>query len=215
MNILAWGPLSHVPSLYSPFSRGLLAEDAGSRGGDQGGSSSYSSLGVCLHHCGYWLGGAECAGDGASNKAISQNNSWVKENIKLQTAHNSSTPCCFCWRSTHSVITRLCFRLRLLLLLLLLLSDYWCLLNSLCGNWCRRVKALHSYRCGLNALCSDWCWLDPLGADLCGWETNPIHCHQLHVVQMDSGRHAYSRLGGQCWTWGLRCNLLRGKKKLK
>lgn len=93
-----------------------------------------------------------------------------------------------------SVITRFCFRLRLLLLLL---SDYWCLLNSLCGDWCRCVKALHSYRCGLDALCSDWSWLDPLCANLCRWEADPIHCHQLHVVQVDSGRHADSSLGGQ------------------
>lgn len=60
--------------VYSPFISGLLAKDAGSRGGDQGGSSSYSSLGVCLHHGGYWLGGAECAADGAGYKAVSQNN---------------------------------------------------------------------------------------------------------------------------------------------
>ena len=72
----------NVLVLYSPFSSGLLAEDAGSRGGDQGGSSSYSSsLGVSLHHGGYWLGGAECAADGASYKAISQNNPCIKEDM--------------------------------------------------------------------------------------------------------------------------------------
>lgn len=71
---MALDPLRHVLSLYSPFIGGLLAEDAGSGGGDQGGSSSYSSLGMRLHHCGYRLGGAECAGDGACNKTISQNN---------------------------------------------------------------------------------------------------------------------------------------------
>lgn len=67
-------PLSHMMCSYSPFISRLLAEDAGSRGGDQRGGSSYSSLRVCLHHGGDWLGGAECAADGARNKTISQNN---------------------------------------------------------------------------------------------------------------------------------------------
>jgi len=55
---------------------GLLAEDAGSRGGDQGGGSSLPSLGVSLHHGGRRLGGAERAADGARYKAIGQNNPW-------------------------------------------------------------------------------------------------------------------------------------------
>lgn len=66
--------MSHVLVLISPFISGLLAEDAGSGGGDQGGGSSDSSLGVRLHHGGYRLGGAECAADRAGDKAISQNN---------------------------------------------------------------------------------------------------------------------------------------------
>ena len=66
---------------YSPFISRFLAEDAGSRWGDQGGSSSNSTLGMCLHHGGYWLGGAECCADGASYIAISQNNPWTKHNM--------------------------------------------------------------------------------------------------------------------------------------
>lgn len=94
-----------------------------------------------------------------------------------------------------SGITRFCFRLRLLLLLLLLLGDDGRLLDSL--RWRRRVKGLHAYWCGLNALSSDRCWLDPLGADLCRGQTDPVHRHELHVVQVDSGGHAHSSLGGQ------------------
>ncbi len=66
--------LCHVLVEFSPFISGLLAQDAGSWGGDQGGSSSYSSLSVCLHHGGYRLGGAECAADWARYEAVSQNN---------------------------------------------------------------------------------------------------------------------------------------------
>lgn len=213
MNICVWGLLSHVLVLYSPFIGWLLAEDTGSRGGDHGGSPSYSSLGMCLHHGGYWLGGAERAAYRAGNKAIGQNNPWVKEkmNYKKTTGHWSTHyPCCCGWCGILPVITGFRFRLRLLLL-----SDNGCLLNSLCGNWCRRVKALHSYRCGLNALCSDRCRLDPLGADLCRLETDSVHCHQLHGVQVDGGCHAHSSLGGQCWTRSLWSNFLRGKKNLK
>lgn len=93
-----------------------------------------------------------------------------------------------------SGITRFCFRL-CLLLLLLLLGDDGCLLDSL--RWRRRVKGLHANRCGLNALSGDRCRLDPLGADLCRGQTNPVHRHELHVVQVDSGGHAHSSLGGQ------------------
>lgn len=114
--------------------------------------------------------------------------------------------------TVRSVFTRFCFRLWLLLLLLL--SDYWCLLYALRGDWCGRVQALHSYGCWLNALRSYRCRLDSLGADLCGWQADPIHCHQLHVVEMDGGGHADSSLSGQCWTWSLRSNL-RVKIKLK
>lgn len=78
--------------LYSPFIGRLLAEDAGSRGGHQGGSSSYSSLGMCLHHGSYWLGAAECAADGASYKAVSQNNSWREQSshykLTIQTSQH-------------------------------------------------------------------------------------------------------------------------------
>lgn len=61
----------------SPFVSRLLAQDAWSRGGDQGGSSSHSSLGVRLHHGGHRLRGAECAGDGAGDKALGQNDTWA------------------------------------------------------------------------------------------------------------------------------------------
>lgn len=65
--------------MASPFVGGLLPEDAGSWRGDQGGRCSHPSLGVGLHHGGHWLRGAECAGDGAGDEALSQNNTWVKE----------------------------------------------------------------------------------------------------------------------------------------
>lgn len=65
---------SHMLVLNSPFISGLLAQDAGSRGGDQGGSSADSSLSVCLYHGGYGLGVAECGADRASYKTFSQNN---------------------------------------------------------------------------------------------------------------------------------------------
>lgn len=68
--------LLHV--LYSRFIGRLLAENTGSWGGDQRGSSSHSSpLGVRLHHSGYRLGRAEGAANGACYKAISQNNPWI------------------------------------------------------------------------------------------------------------------------------------------
>lgn len=117
----------------------------------------------------------------------------------------SSLICWFDQDHINAVTTRFGFRLWLLLLLL---SDYRRLLHSLCGDWCRWVQARNSYWCRLNALSSYRCRLDPLGADLCRWEANPVHCHQLHVVEMDSGSHAYSGLSGQCRTRSLRSNLV-------
>lgn len=70
------------------------------------------------------------------------------------------------------------------------------------------MKGLHAYRCGLNALSSDRRRLDPLGADLCRGQTDPVHRHELHVVQVDSGGHAHSSLGGQRRARSLWGNLL-------
>lgn len=103
----------------------------------------------------------------------------------------------------NSIATRFCIRLWLLLLL----CDYWGLLNSLCRDRRRCVQALDSYLCRLYALRSYWCRLDTLGADLCRRQTNPIHCHQLHVVQVDSRSHSHSSLCGQGWTRSLRSDL--------
>ena len=97
---------------------------------------------------------------------------------KTRIVNPNADTCCFQGWYISSVITRFCFRLHLLLLL----SDYWCLLYSLCGDWRRRVQALNSYLCRLYALRSNRGRLDPLGADLCRRKTNPIHSHQLHVV---------------------------------
>lgn len=68
------GLLPPVLLSRSPFICRLFPEDARSGGGDQSGSSSHSSLGVRLHHGGDRLSSAKCAGDGAGNKAFSQNN---------------------------------------------------------------------------------------------------------------------------------------------
>ena len=102
---------------YSPFISRLLTKDAGSGGGDQGGSSSYSSLGMCLDHGGDRLGGAECAADWTGYKAVCQNDPSKTEH-ELQTAHNSGNSALTLSHRVHVIITRFSFRLWLLLLLL-------------------------------------------------------------------------------------------------
>lgn len=66
----------------SPFVSRLLAQDARSRGGDQGGSSAHSSLGVRLHHGGHRLRGAERAGDGAGDETLGQNHACATRGSK-------------------------------------------------------------------------------------------------------------------------------------
>lgn len=82
-----------------------------------------------------------------------------------------------------------------LALLLLLLSDDGRRLDALRRS--RRVDRLHADGSRLDALRSDGRRLDALGADLCRGQPDPVHRHQLHVVQVDGGGHAHSGLGGK------------------
>lgn len=173
----------------SPFVSRLLAKDAWSRGRDQGGSSSHSSLGVRLHHGGHWLRGAECAGDGAGDKALGQNDTWATgrgtEGLSSQRAAQ--------WEKLTTPLERVtgfCFSLALLL------SDDGRRLDALRRR--RRVERLHADGRLLDALGADGRRLDALGADLRRGQPDPVHRHQLHVVQVDGGGHAHSSLGGQC-----------------
>lgn len=95
-------------------------------------------------------------------------------------------------RPCGSAVTGLCFRLPLLLLLL---SDDGRRLHSLRRSRC--VDRLHADGRRLDALSGNGRRLDALGADLCGGQPDPVHRHQLHVVQVDGGGHAHPSLGGQ------------------
>lgn len=87
-------------------------------------------------------------------------------------------------------VTGFCFSLALLLLL----SDDGRRLDALRRS--RRVERLHADGRLLDALSGDGRRLDALGADLCRGQPDPVHRHQLHVVQVDGGGHAHSSLGG-------------------
>ena len=94
---------------------------------------------------------------------------------------------------------------RLGIRLVLLLGDDGCRLEALGGgDGGGRVQSLHPYGRGLETLRRDGCRLQGLGADLGRLQTDAVHGHQMHGVEMDRGGHSHPSRGRQGRAGGLR-----------